>query len=125
MDWQLTFDRSTLMVAVIALFVPTLGEELLFRVIMLPAPGQHRPFPWLAASISIAAFVLWHPLQGLLFGGERAAIFTDGGFLFAVFCLGIACTRAWWKTGSIWPCVILHWLVVVCWKSFAGGPPLV
>lgn len=124
LDWQLTLDASTLKIALIALVIPTLGEELLFRVAMLPLPDGKRSFPRLPAIVSIALFVLWHPLQGWFAGSERWTIFTDPGFLFAVLCLGVACTRAYWKSGSIWPCVVLHWLVVVCWKIFAGGPPL-
>lgn len=125
MEWQPQFDGGTLKLAAIALVIPAFGEELLFRVLALPTPEPDSSFPWVRAVLAIAAFVLWHPLQAWLFGGVRGEIFLDPWFLIAVAALGIACTRAWWRTGSIWPPVLLHWLVVVGWKALAGGPALV
>jgi predicted Abi (CAAX) family protease len=29
--------------------------------------------------------------------------------------------RVYQRTGSIWPAVLIHWLVVVVWKTFFGG----
>ena len=125
MEWSPQFGSDTFKLALVAIFVPALGEELLFRVVPLPDPQRASGFPWFAASIALTAFVLWHPLQALLFGGARAEIFLDLWFLIAVAALGFACTRLYWKSGSVWPAVFLHWLVVVGWKALAGGPPLV
>ena len=125
MGWDPQFDLNVVKLAVVAIVMPSLGEELLFRVAPLPQPDATRAFPWKAAAVSLVAFVLWHPLQAFLFGGTRAAIFLDPGFLLAVAALGIACTRLYWKSGSVWPPVALHWLVVLGWKSLAGGPTLI
>ena len=125
MGWQPIFDQGTLKLALIAIIAPSLGEELLFRAVMLPRPLQGAHFPWKIAWVSIVLFVVWHPLQAILFGGLRGQIFLDPWFLMAVLALGIGCSRLYWKTASVWPCVILHWLVVIAWKALAGGPALV
>ena len=53
--------------------------------------------------------------------GWRAATI-DPWFLFCVALLGIALSRLYLATWSIWPCVVLHWAVVVGWKALLGGP---
>lgn len=125
LHWAPSLGVDTLRLALVAIVLPSLGEELLFRVALLPTPEPERRFPWRAAALALFAFVLWHPLQALLFGGVRRAIFLDPWFLAAVAALGIGCTRLYWRSGSVWPPVLLHWLVVVGWKALAGGPPLV
>lgn len=125
MGWQPVFDQDTLKLALVAIIAPSLGEELLFRAAMLPRPVKDSRFPWKLAWVPIGLFVLWHPLQAILFGGLRGQVFLDPWFLVAVLALGIGCSRLYWKTASIWPCVILHWLVVIAWKALAGGPALV
>lgn len=125
MQWAPAFDDATLRLALVAIIVPSLGEELLFRAALLPQPqsGQSIPIMWSAAGIGL--FVAWHPLQALFTTDARATIFLDPWFLVAVAALGLACTRAYWRSGSIWSAVILHWLVVVGWKALAGGPALI
>ncbi|MDJ0641764.1 MAG: CPBP family glutamic-type intramembrane protease [Erythrobacter sp.] len=125
MRWNPEFDSATLRLALIALVIPSLGEELLFRAALLPTPqaGQQMPLP--RAATAIALFVLWHPLQALVTTDERATIFLDPWFLLAVGALGLACTRAYWRNGSLWPAVILHWLSVIGWKALAGGPAFI
>ena len=122
MGWDPTFDASTLRLALVAIVIPSLGEELLFRVLLLPQPQPDAPIPKLHAGIALILFVLWHPLQALFATDERSATFLDPWFLIAVGALGFACTRAYWHSGSIWPPVLLHWLAVVGWKGLAGGP---
>jgi predicted Abi (CAAX) family protease len=107
-------------IAIIALVAPAVGEELLFRVLLLPPPGPLVP-AWRIA-LSTGLFVLWHPPQALLFGPHWAAVVLNPGFLAAVAVLGIALCRLYTRTGSIWPCVLLHWAAVVAWKAFLGGP---
>ncbi|WP_218135075.1 CPBP family glutamic-type intramembrane protease [Parasphingopyxis algicola] len=119
----LTTDYSGLLtIALVAIFVPALGEEVLFRALLLPRPeepGQHR----LAAILSISAFVAWHPLQAAVFGANAVPVFLDPWFLVAVAALGTALASTYLATRSLWPCVVMHWTVVVGWKAFAGGPP--
>lgn len=125
MKWQPVFDTATLRLALIALVLPALGEEILFRAALLPMPMEGKPMPPKALLLATLLFVLWHPLQALVFGGVRGEIFLDPFFLGAVAALGLACGQLYWRTRSIWPPVVLHWLVVVGWKALAGGPPLV
>ncbi len=100
------------------LIAPALGEELLFRAALIPR--DHPRWPSLA--LSVALFVAWHPLQAVTFGPPWAGAFLDPWFLLAVAVLGVALARIYAATRSIWPCVLTHWVVVVTWKAFLGGP---
>lgn len=97
-----------------AFIVPTLSEEVLFR-------GWVRKGAPLAAVASLLAYILWHPVQtwaGLPFGRPE---FLDPAFLGLIAWLGLACTLSRIRSGSIWPAVVIHWGVVVMWKSLYGG----
>jgi len=106
--------------ALILLVVPSLGEEILFRGLIVPPPGQ--PMPRLVAIATVAAFVVWHPLQAVTFGPRWAGTFLDPAFLFVVAILGTTLVWMYRRSGSIWPGVIVHWLVVAGWKLVCGGP---
>lgn len=106
--------------AAVAFVAPALGEELLFRAALLPPPGE--PGFRRSLALSTALFVLWHPPQALLFGPHWGAVVLNPGFLAAVAVMGVALGRLYRRTGSVWPCVALHWLVVVGWKAFFGAP---
>lgn len=108
-------------VAVLAatLFVaPALGEELLFRAALIPREG--RTAPWEALSAML--FVAWHPLQAVTIGPPWAGAFLDPWFLACVAVLGAGLGRIYVATRSLWPCVLVHWLVVLIWKAALGGP---
>jgi uncharacterized protein len=122
MRWDPSFDATILKLAALAVVAPALGEELLFRAALLPLPDGTRPLPWRAIALSTALFVLWHPAQAPLFGPHWAQVMLDPWFLAAVAAVGVAAARLYWKTGSIWPSVALHWLVVVTWKALLDGP---
>jgi predicted Abi (CAAX) family protease len=112
-------DATTALTLAATLFVvPALGEEVLFRALLIP---RARPT---ALSIAIATllFILWHPLQAVTIGPPWAPAFLDPWFLACVGLLGLACGRIYAATGSLWPPVLLHWLVVFGWKTFLGGP---
>jgi predicted Abi (CAAX) family protease len=109
-----------LRMAAVALVAPAFGEELLFRVLLLPPPGQ--PVPPSRLVLSTLLFVLWHPPQAWLFGPHWAAVVLNPFFLAAAAALGVALGRLYARTGSIWPCVLLHWTAVVAWKAFFGAP---
>jgi uncharacterized protein len=105
-----------LSIAAVAFIVPAFAEELIFRVLLLgSAPSVQR------CAVAIACFVVWHPLQVFIFGEQWGDVVLNPVFLLAVVVLGIALTRAYLKTRSIWPPVILHWITVLAWKM-AGGP---
>ena len=48
--------------------------------------------------------------------------FLNPWFLATVAVLGLLLTRLYVATRSLWPSIIVHWLVVVAWKLFLGGP---
>jgi predicted Abi (CAAX) family protease len=119
--WGWTDDPGGLLrLALIAIVAPALGEELLFRAALLPAPRE--PAPAWRHVVPVLLFVAWHPPQALLFGPHWGEVVLNPWFLLAVALLGTALTRLYLATRSIWPCVALHWIVVVAWKAALGGP---
>jgi predicted Abi (CAAX) family protease len=106
--------------AVRALFIPALGEELVFRAALMP--GRHegaRPLPWIA--LSVVLFTAWHVMESTFLPGAAAA-FLRADFLALAAVLGLLCALLRWRSGSIWTAVALHWLVVVAWQGWFGGP---
>ncbi|MCW4460557.1 CPBP family glutamic-type intramembrane protease [Sphingomonas sp. BT-65] len=122
LNWAPALNVATLKLALLAIAVPSLGEELFFRAALLPSPDPPKRFPWRAAAISTLLFVLWHPLQAPLFGPRWSELVLNPWFLLSAGALGLACARLYWKTASIWPAVLLHWTIVVLWKSLFGAP---
>jgi uncharacterized protein (DUF2235 family)/membrane protease YdiL (CAAX protease family) len=126
--WRPELGPDLLLVALIAFFVPALGEEILFRGILLKPPplGTSGFGP---AALSATLFTLWHPLQLLgcrwLIAGPCPLRWAPIGlcfwFLAACFALGLACARAVLNTRSLWPAVVLHWIVIVAWIGLFGG----
>ena len=112
-------DANTAVGLAATLFVvPTLGEEMLFRGLLIPRDRAD----WRWIGLSALLFTAWHPLQALTFGPPWSAAFLDPFFLAATSILGLALARIYASTGSLWPCVVAHWLVVFGWKAFLGGP---
>jgi predicted Abi (CAAX) family protease len=112
-------DAITMLGLAATLFLaPALGEELLFRGLLIP---RERPTA-IAMALSVLLFVAWHPLQAVTFGPPWARAFLDPLFLAAVAILGVALARIYAATRSLWPCVLVHWLVVFGWKTVLGGP---
>jgi predicted Abi (CAAX) family protease len=105
-------------VAIGAFFNPAIGEELVFRVFMIPHPTEEMNavlrrffilFSWIA-------FVVYHPLNPL---GEP--FFSSAVFLVGAGLLGIVCTLSYLRSGSLWTPVAMHWLIVVVWLLVFGG----
>ncbi len=69
----------------------------------------------------IAAFVLWHVVEAKTFL-PGAHLFLTPAFLAAAGALGMACAAMRYRTGSLWPGVIVHGLAVFLWQAFLGGP---
>ena len=107
--------RPFIVVAVIAILVPSLAEEMVFRVLLGGRTG------WLRAGIAIAAFVLWHPVQVWLGLPMAQPVFLEPAFLAIVALLGLVCTVSYRTSGAIWPPVAIHWGTVVLWKAVAAG----
>ena len=121
MRWDPQFDVTMIRLALIAIVVPALGEELLFRAAVLPRPDDGA-LPLVPTALSIALFVLWHPIQAPIYGGEFGAMMLNPWFLACVAVVGFACAQLYWKTRSIWPVVLLHWSVIMLWKALLDGP---
>lgn len=105
----------------LALVVPALGEETVFRGVLIPSRGDSRDAT-LAILLSTLAFVGWHVLEALTFMRAAAPVFLRGDFLATTAVLGLACGVLRHRTGSLWPAVALHWLEVAIWQiGFGGG----
>jgi len=100
------------------LFVPALGEEIPFRGLLVPGPEAKRPWP--AIAIATALYVAWHPLEALTFL-PHATMFLRPDFLICTAILGLGCAVMRWRTGSLWPAVLLHGGFVVVWQTWLGG----
>jgi predicted Abi (CAAX) family protease len=101
------------------LFVPALGEEIPFRGLLVPARDEAGR-PWTAIALSTALYVAWHPLEALTFM-PKATMFLRPDFLACTAILGLGCALMRWRTGSLWPAVILHGGFVVVWQTWLGG----
>lgn len=117
LSWQPP-DESLWPLFLRALVVPALAEEFVFRGLLTPARGEERR-PALVLALALAAFVLWHVAGGLLLPG--AGLFLRPDFLLCASILGLACIVVRYRTGSLWPPVLFHALVVWAWQAFLGG----
>lgn len=103
-----------------SLFIPALGEELIFRAALVPAQEENkRAAVWIV--VSTLLFVLWHPIE-TLYLPDAASIFLRPEFLVLAAALGFICAVLRFRSGSIWTAVVFHWLAVVAWQGWFGGP---
>ncbi len=105
-----------LILAAVAVVVPCLFEEMVFRSALQP----ERLVGWRSFSVSalsLAIFVLWHPVQVWTGWFTGQAVFLDAGFLLVAAVLGLACTISVHRSGSIWGAVVIHWGLVLTWKA--------
>ena len=108
------------------LLLPSLVEELVFRVALLPHPleGQSRVslLAWIALSVGL--FVAYHPLAARLWYRRARGVFNDPRFLVQCTLLGLACALVYVATGSLWSAVLIHWLAVLVWLEPLQGQRL-
>ena len=101
-----------------AFLSPGLSEECVFRVLLIP----HRVEPvkpivrWFWTISSWVGFVAYHPLNPY---GQP--FFANPIFLIGAGILGMICTSAYLRTGSLWIPVLMHWFIVVIWLLLCGG----
>jgi uncharacterized protein len=114
-------DLDLAQVALIAFFVPAIGEEVFFRAALTPTHAE-KPSAWSQMAFALIAFLAWHPLNAALFFNDVLPLFSDWRFLTVTALLGLTCAHLWRKTGSLWPPILVHWVAVVIWKGFLGGP---
>ena len=108
--------QSFLILAAVAVVAPSLVEELVFRGALQPGRVA-SPAALAASALSLAAFILWHPIQVWTGWFTGQAVFLEPGFLVMAGLLGLACTISVHRSGSLWPSVAMHWVVVVVWKA--------
>ena len=114
-DWSVLPLSLTL-----AVLVPSLGEEVVFRGLL--TPGRDEGGGAARAILpSTALFVVWHVFEALTFMPQAAPVFLRADFLATTAVLGLACGWLRWRTGSLWPAVLLHWLEVAGWQIWFGG----
>ncbi|BAY08553.1 CPBP family glutamic-type intramembrane protease [Calothrix sp. NIES-2098] len=119
---QLTLEKI-IQVIFICLFAPAIAEEIFFRVLLLPHLTEDvstvKKILW--GCISLAIFIVYHPLNALTAYPAGFPTFMNPVFLLQAALLGIACTIAYFQSGSLWPSVVIHWIIVVVWLLFFGG----
>ena len=104
-------------------FIPSLFEEIVFRGLLLPHRSRGvstRPLV-LYSVFSIAAFVVWHPINAMTINHPAYTMFTNPLFLSLAALMGIACTITYIRTGSVWVPIAIHWLTVLVWVFFLSG----
>ncbi|ELR96943.1 putative protease of the Abi (CAAX) family [Gloeocapsa sp. PCC 73106] len=105
------------------LFFPALTEEIFMRVFMLPHPAERAlTSTWLIwGGISLAIFILYHPLNALTLYRVGYPTFLQPVFLLLTGLLGIICAIAYYLTGSLIIIVLIHWIIVMVWLFILGG----
>jgi len=102
--------------------VPAFMEELVFRGLFIPGREEGRDaVRWIA--FGTLAFVLWHVVEATIIL-PNALLFLHPAFLFCAGLLGLACAIARYRTGSLWPAVLFHGLIVFAWQVLFGGPTI-
>ncbi|MEL7476488.1 MAG: CPBP family glutamic-type intramembrane protease [Cyanobacteria bacterium J06642_12] len=99
----------------LAFVIPALAEELIFRGLLTPTFNLR----W--AIVSTSLFVLWHPFEAYTFLPDAMPLFVQPTFIGLVTLLGTLCWIVYWKTGSLWASVLIHWWVVAGWKLLGGA----
>ncbi|MDP8935284.1 MAG: CPBP family glutamic-type intramembrane protease, partial [Cyanobacteriota bacterium] len=104
-------SRPTIVGVLLGCFLsPGITEEVFFRVLMLPHPFENASglMLWFWGCASLAAFVVYHPLNALSFYPVGRSTFMNPVFLLLAAILGVACSIAYLQSGSIWPAVAVH-----------------
>lgn len=117
LDFAISF-RAWLPILVTTFFIPALLEEFIWRVLLVPKP-QSKYF-WRVGILALLLYVLSHPLGAWLFRPTARDVFYDPAFLLLAGLLGLVCLAAYARTKSLWPSVVIHWLVVAIWLLFGG-----
>jgi uncharacterized protein len=118
--WQPDFTDWPVRLGMI-LLVPAFSEELVFRGLLTPTRRETRfDRVWLVGGL--VAFVLWHVVEALTFLPGGAYLFLRPDFLVCAGLLGATCVAMRYRTGSLWPAVLLHGVTVFVWQVALGGP---
>jgi predicted Abi (CAAX) family protease len=103
-------------------FLPALLEELVFRVLLLPAPQSTTGQMWGGWAIaSLALFVIYFPVNARTLYKPGNPVFCDRRFLLLATLLGITCILTYRLTSSLLLITLIHWMVVFVWLVQLGG----
>jgi len=102
------------------LIAPAFGEEAVFRGLLIPSRAETAQ-PTLQIVLATAVFVAWHLVEAKLILPAAAPLFERPDFLACAGLVGLGCAVIRWRTGSLWPAVALHWLMVTIWQTWLGG----
>lgn len=102
------------------LVAPAFGEEAVFRGLLIPSRAESAR-PTLQIIVVTGVFVAWHLVEANLILPKAAALFERPDFLACAGLVGLGCGVIRWRTGSLWPAVTLHWLMVTIWQTWLGG----
>ncbi len=105
---------------VTVLIAPAFGEEAAFRGLLIPGRGETAR-PAGAIAVATGVFTLWHVAEAETFLRAAAPMFLRPDFLACAAILGLGCGILRWRTGSLWPGVAMHWLMVTIWQTWLGG----
>jgi predicted Abi (CAAX) family protease len=121
--WHWRPWRLVLRHALALLVMPAIGEELIFRVLLLPHPLEGVSQASMAAwgALSVGLFVLYHPIAARFWYPRGRVLFRDPRFLSQCTLLGVACVLEYSLTGSLWSAAGLHWIAVLVWLEPLGG----
>merc|ERR1712232_284999 len=118
-------DAVKLWAAVIrTFFFPSMAEELVWRAALLPRPDELKEGSVAIGRVMLITilFLVVHiwPMPNILDklpGRARQAgafaVFREWKFMLQVATLDVAMVLVYYWDGTIWPCVLLHWIGVV------------
>ena len=102
---------------------PAFTEESLFRGLLLPPPTglPLKPSVMFWFVLSCLLFILAHPLNSLTLRRETRSVFMHPVFLTLAGIMAICTSVLYWISASLWPAILLHWVVVYIWITNYGG----
>ncbi|MGF1458598.1 MAG: type II CAAX prenyl endopeptidase Rce1 family protein [Leptolyngbyaceae cyanobacterium] len=97
--------------AVQAIFVPALLQEVVFRVLLLPHPSEAvriwTGLIWSATSLGLfVLYCLWRSRHQMAL---RQSIETRSFYVFQCLCFGVIAMVVYFSAGSLWAATGLHW----------------
>ena len=123
-EFELQFSRKVaIKIITTSLIAPAILEELFFRVLLLPSSQENIGLNdlFFQSIISLFLFIIYHPLNAMIFFPAGRKTFFDPVFLSLAALLGLVCTITYLQSGSIWLPVFIHWLMVIIWLLCLGG----
>ncbi|MFO1014728.1 MAG: CPBP family glutamic-type intramembrane protease [Caulobacteraceae bacterium] len=109
------------MTVLITFLAPGLGEEIPFRAVLMPGRDETSK-PILAILLTTAVFTAWHLVEARTFLPGAWPLFSRLDFLACAAILGLVCAISRYRSGSVWPALVIHTAMVVVWKLWLGGP---